>query len=309
MWRDHLLAGSLLNRAPGYSDGFFAFLHPKDNQRCVRAVDAYRDCLGNTFTFVAWTIEGLVDALRAEAGGHWVDLFASRYLAFETIDSLLREASLGDYMMRADYDMENPFPVHVHEAGHAVVALALGIDVESVSVAVDLRSPHPHGRTTLGAAFSTVFTGGPVTRADAMRAAMFCLGGTLNEELVPLYDMLRLDAPMAPDRSKGKGPGDDIYEAYRFADMLGGAAIARHTLASLMSRALGILRGNRAPAVAIAAELCRVRTLPGAELRELWLANGGCLEPSWEIEILPNSSSHPTGQPVAVRAPPKRPAE
>jgi hypothetical protein len=175
------------------------------------------------------------------------------------------------------------FPVHVHEAGHVVVAMALGIEVESVSIAVDLMSPHPHGRTILGTAFSRVFNDDVVSREDAMRAVMFCLAGRLNEELLPLYDALKLDDPTAPERSKGKGPGDDVYEAYRFADMLGEAHDSPRTLASLMSRALGILRRNRAPAAAIATELRRVRTLLGAELRELWHENGGLLEAPVEI--------------------------
>jgi hypothetical protein len=90
IWRDHLLAGSLLlDEKAGCADGFFAFLHPKDNEPCVRASESYRACLANGETFVPWTLEALVDAIKLEGGGSWVESFARRYLAFNTIDSLL----------------------------------------------------------------------------------------------------------------------------------------------------------------------------------------------------------------------------
>jgi hypothetical protein len=88
VWRDHLLAGSLLvDPDAGYDDGFFVFLHPSDNDRCVRAVAAYRACLTSDASFVPWTLEGLVEALRAEGSGQWVEVFARRYLAFGRITS------------------------------------------------------------------------------------------------------------------------------------------------------------------------------------------------------------------------------
>jgi hypothetical protein len=203
-------------------------------------------------------------------------------------------------IFRADCNAEDPFPVHIHEVGHVVVALALGIEIESVSIAVDLMSPHPHGRTILGSAFSSVFKSDVVAREDAMRAAMFCLAGALNEELGPLYDALKIDDPTASDRSKGKGPGDDLYEAYRFADMLGDAHDSPRTLASLMAKALEILRRNRAAAAAIASELRRVRTLSGAAVLALWHANGGELEPEVE-ESRGSVGDSPSASPIEPR--------
>lgn len=90
IWRDHLLAGSLrLDKAHGYADSFFAFLYPKDNERCARAVEDYRACLTNETSFVPWTLEALVEAITSEGGGKWVESFASRYLAFEKIEAAL----------------------------------------------------------------------------------------------------------------------------------------------------------------------------------------------------------------------------
>jgi hypothetical protein len=181
---------------------------------------------------------------------------------------------------------EDPeFPFHVHEAGHVVVALALGIEIESVSIAVDLTSPHPHARTIVGTASSSVFKSDVIPREDAMRAAMFCVAGMLNEELEPLWDAQKIDDPTPRDRSEGKGPGDDVYEAYRFADMLDDADLATRTLAPLMARVLSILRRNRALAAAIADELLQVRTLSGAKVRELWQAHAGLMETEVEATL------------------------
>jgi hypothetical protein len=97
IWRDHLLMASLLlDGEHGYSDAFFAFSYPKDNERCSRAVASYRKCLRNESSFVPWTLEEIVAAIRADGGGAWVDALASRYFAFDSLDarlSVLREGS------------------------------------------------------------------------------------------------------------------------------------------------------------------------------------------------------------------------
>lgn len=81
IWRDHLLAGSL-RHTDGYADGFFAFLYPKDNPACANAVRAYRSCLSDAGTFVAWTLEEVSEAIRRHAGPGWIDCFVDRYLNF-----------------------------------------------------------------------------------------------------------------------------------------------------------------------------------------------------------------------------------
>jgi hypothetical protein len=90
IWRDHLLAGSLLlDEEQGYTECFFAFLYPKDNDCCARAVADYGTCLRDATTFTAWTLEALVEEIRKAGAGTWIDALAARYLAFETIDALL----------------------------------------------------------------------------------------------------------------------------------------------------------------------------------------------------------------------------
>lgn len=91
IWRDHLLAGALRLDVDSYSAGFFAFLYPRGNENCARAVKAYSSCLTNSETFVPWTLEAVVEGIRAEGGGTWIEMFARRYVAFDRVDALLAE--------------------------------------------------------------------------------------------------------------------------------------------------------------------------------------------------------------------------
>jgi hypothetical protein len=69
IWRDHLLAGSILQAAIGYAHGTFVFVYPQANTQCAKAVEAYGQCLDNRSTFQAWTLEGLVEDLEAVSAG------------------------------------------------------------------------------------------------------------------------------------------------------------------------------------------------------------------------------------------------
>lgn len=83
VWRDHMLAGSLvLDATAGYADGFFVMLYPSGNVHCQRGVDGYRACLRSSAGFTAWTLEAFVGALRAAGGGAWVGEVEQRYLSF-----------------------------------------------------------------------------------------------------------------------------------------------------------------------------------------------------------------------------------
>jgi hypothetical protein len=94
VWRDHLLAGSLLHDGSGrYADGLFVFLSPDLNIACADAVRAYRSCLTDERTFAAWTLEAVVAAIKAAGAGTWIDEFARRYLGFGRIDAATRPPS------------------------------------------------------------------------------------------------------------------------------------------------------------------------------------------------------------------------
>jgi hypothetical protein len=84
IWRDHLLAGSL--RAAGdYADGCFVFLYPAGNVPCHNAQRAYRDCLLDHDTFLAWTLEDVSATIQRHTQSAWIDRFVDRYLNFEKL--------------------------------------------------------------------------------------------------------------------------------------------------------------------------------------------------------------------------------
>ncbi len=81
LWRDHLLAGSLLlDAASGFAHGTFAIVYPSENTPVVRAVEAYRACLTKRATFAAWTLEQVLDAIDASRAGPWAREVRGRYL-------------------------------------------------------------------------------------------------------------------------------------------------------------------------------------------------------------------------------------
>ena len=79
IWRDHLLTGSHLE-VDGFQDGCFVFLYPEVNTACSDAVEEYRQCLSNSGTFDAWTLDDFVACLKRHTDAEWVTLFQNRYL-------------------------------------------------------------------------------------------------------------------------------------------------------------------------------------------------------------------------------------
>ena len=81
LWRDHLLAGSmLLDRNGPWEEGRFIVLYPRDNEPVATAVQVYTLCLSDTETFGTWTLEEFVDGLEAECAEQWVGEVRERYL-------------------------------------------------------------------------------------------------------------------------------------------------------------------------------------------------------------------------------------
>jgi hypothetical protein len=88
VWRDHLLAGSLVLGGV-YTEGSFAFLYPSRNERCAKVVDAYRTCLSDASTFLPLTLEDFVEAMRACEAGVWIERVWARYLDFSRAEAVL----------------------------------------------------------------------------------------------------------------------------------------------------------------------------------------------------------------------------
>ncbi len=79
MWRDHLLAASLIV-AGDYDEGAFVFLAPAGNVACANAVAAFKRNVAVADVFAAWALEDVVDVVEAaDASAAWVDTFRRRY--------------------------------------------------------------------------------------------------------------------------------------------------------------------------------------------------------------------------------------
>ena len=115
IWRDHLLAGSmLLHRDLDYAEGFFVCLYPRDNERCAEAVDKYGDCLTESgrVPFMAWTLEDLMEDVRASGAGPWAEDFIDRYLAFDKIDSEISKLGSGSRKKRTSHAARRTLPTY-----------------------------------------------------------------------------------------------------------------------------------------------------------------------------------------------------
>jgi len=81
LWRDHLLAGSLLLDAEsGYSSGTFSVVYPSGNTTVAKAVEGYRACLTEGASFATWTLEAVLDAIEEAGAGAWAREVRERYL-------------------------------------------------------------------------------------------------------------------------------------------------------------------------------------------------------------------------------------
>lgn len=92
IWRDHLLAGSLIQDGADFDEGMFVFLCPAENEACLRALTQYRAHLKNESSFQVWTLEAFVDALAASTPASWVAELRDRYLAFEKLAACVSAA-------------------------------------------------------------------------------------------------------------------------------------------------------------------------------------------------------------------------
>lgn len=89
IWRDHLLAGSLLySLKDGFRDGFFVFLSPRNNLNCQEAVEEYKQCLTIDRTFQSWTLEYVAKVIKQNTDEKWIDDVIDRYLNFEKIENM-----------------------------------------------------------------------------------------------------------------------------------------------------------------------------------------------------------------------------
>jgi len=81
LWRDHLLAGSIvLDGRAGYERGTFAVVYPSTNVPVASAAASYRACLRRADDFKAITLETLLATLERHGSHDWPHGVAERYL-------------------------------------------------------------------------------------------------------------------------------------------------------------------------------------------------------------------------------------
>lgn len=95
IWRDHLLAGSML-ATNEWAAGLYVFLHPQDNPHCARVAETYARCLTEGDTFEAVTLERFIEATRRHTNADWMAELHRRYLGWERIDELLSYCELSE---------------------------------------------------------------------------------------------------------------------------------------------------------------------------------------------------------------------
>jgi hypothetical protein len=87
IWRNHLLAGSLLySTKDNFKDALFVFLYPQKNVHCQKAVRQYQQCLTIDRSFQSWTLEAVVEAIKENTKDRWIDDVIDRYLNFAKIE-------------------------------------------------------------------------------------------------------------------------------------------------------------------------------------------------------------------------------
>lgn len=81
LWRDHLLAGSIVfDGRAGYERGTFAVVYPSANAPVASAVASYRTCLRCADDFQAITLETLLATIERHGSHDWPHRVALRYL-------------------------------------------------------------------------------------------------------------------------------------------------------------------------------------------------------------------------------------
>lgn len=89
IWRDHMLAGSMLLQPSPWDTGLSLFLYPEDNEPCRAAVQLYREYLCDDRGFDSVTLERVVEAIEVEIGAPWIAQVRDRYLGWQKITGLL----------------------------------------------------------------------------------------------------------------------------------------------------------------------------------------------------------------------------
>ncbi len=83
LWRDHLLAWSMLRQPISkYAEGSLTVVYHPEDRYCRDAIAGYRNLLRDAATFSSFDLAKVVSAWKSLAG-QWISRFEERYLALE----------------------------------------------------------------------------------------------------------------------------------------------------------------------------------------------------------------------------------
>ena len=82
IWRDHMLAGSMLLASSDWETGLYVFLYPAENEPCRAAVQLYTEYLSEGTTFDSVTLEAVVEGIEQETDASWIRALRERYLGW-----------------------------------------------------------------------------------------------------------------------------------------------------------------------------------------------------------------------------------
>ncbi len=91
IWRDHLLAGSMIINNMDYEEGNFMIIFPEGNVQCINAIDKYKDTFKPNITktyFHIITLEKVIEEIENVSQAEWITDFKNRYLSFQKINDI-----------------------------------------------------------------------------------------------------------------------------------------------------------------------------------------------------------------------------
>lgn len=81
-----------MRSADGFDDAQFVVMHPRENEACRTAVEAYRATLRDATSFDVWILEDVLAFLVANADAEWPKLVFDRYCNFEKLSTFRQRA-------------------------------------------------------------------------------------------------------------------------------------------------------------------------------------------------------------------------
>ena len=143
LWRDHLLAGSLLLHEPsGFARGVFAVVAPAQNTAVRDAVARYRAALGDNTTFRSWTLESVVAAVATATSAEWVAELRERYVPPQKLTELDR------LVLSRIYAETTPLGAAVRAGFETAEVLERDFTGAGVYVTIRFAGPLPDGGHT-----------------------------------------------------------------------------------------------------------------------------------------------------------------